>query len=306
VSTIHLTTGLPASGKTTYANKLVAESNGRVRRVNLDDIRMMMDLNDGSRRFPGANEDTVLKVQDAAILGAINDGFDIIVDNTHLVARLPNRYKRLVGGRATFHIHDFTHVPVDTCIDRDQARERSVGPAVIKDMHERMRRSKWRLASHPMNDMVAPEPYRRNDALPPAVICDIDGTLAIHNGRGPYDFEQVGTDLVNPEVRRILDLCRNSGGWGGIRDRIILLSGRQSEYRAHTERWLDDNGIVYDELWMRAEGDRRGDDIVKAELFDAHVRDLYDVRFVLDDRDRVVALWRRMGLECWQVNYGDF
>lgn len=300
--TIHLTTGLPASGKTTYAKKLVADSNGRVRRVNLDDIRMMMDLNDGSRRFPGANEDTVLKVQDAAILGAINDGFDIIVDNTHLAARLPNRYKRLVAGRATFVIHDFTNVPMETCIARDAARDRQVGPAVITDMHDRMRRSKWRLTKHPMNDVVAPEPYRRTDACPPAVICDIDGTLAIHDGRGPYEFDKVETDLVNQEVRRILDLCR--GSWSN--DRIILLSGRQSEFRAHTERWLDDNGIVYDELWMRAEDDRRGDDIVKAELFDAHVRDKYDVRFVLDDRDRVVALWRRMGLECWQVNYGDF
>jgi hypothetical protein len=56
-----------------------------------------------------------------------------------------------------------------------------------------------------------------------------------------------------------------------------------------------------DELWMRAEGDRRPDDIVKAELFDAHVRDRYDVRFV-----RVVALWRRMNLKCWQVAYGEF
>lgn len=297
--TVHLTTGLPASGKTTYAKKLVADSNGRVRRVNLDDIRMMMDLNDGSR-FDKNHEETVLKVQDAAIIGAIADGYDIIVDNTHLHARLPNRYKRIVAGRAQFHVHDFTHVPVDTCIDRDMARDRSVGPAVIKSMHEQIRRSKWRLTNHPMNDVVAPAPYVRPLGVPSAIICDIDGTLAIHDGRGPYDFEQVETDLLNPEVARILDMSMSAG------DVVIMLSGRQSEYRAHTERWLDKWNIKYDHLWMRAEADRRGDDIVKAELFDAHVRDKYSVRFVLDDRNRVVDLWRRMGLECWQVNYGDF
>lgn len=297
--TIHLTTGIPASGKTTYAKKLVADSGGQVRRVNLDDIRMMMDLNDGSR-FDKAHEETVLKVQDAAILSAINDGYDIIVDNTHLHARLPNRYKRLVAGRATFHIHDFTYMPVELCIERDCARSRKVGADVIRSMHEQMRRSKWRLTNHPMNDVVAPAPYVPMPGTPSAIICDIDGTLAIHDGRGPYDFEKVETDRVNPEVARILDMSMSAG------DTVILLSGRQTEFRAHTERWLDNWNINYDHLWMRAEGDRRGDDIVKAELFDAHVRDKYTVRFVLDDRNRVVDLWRRMNLECWQVNYGDF
>ena len=57
---------------------------------------------------------------------------------------------------------------------------------------------------------------------------------------------------------------------------------------------------------MRAAKDTRGDDVVKAELFDAHIRRRFHVRVVLDDRDRVVALWRRLGLPCWQVDYGDF
>ena len=43
---------------------------------------------------------------------------------------------------------------------------------------------------------------------------------------------------------------------------------------------------------------------MKNELFDAHVRHRFAVRVVLDDRSRVVALWRRLGLTCWQVDYG--
>ena len=35
---------------------------------------------------------------------------------------------------------------------------------------------------------------------------------------------------------------------------------------------------------MRSAGDKREDSIVKSELFDAHVRDKYNVQFVLDDR----------------------
>ena len=59
-------------------------------------------------------------------------------------------------------------------------------------------------------------------------------------------------------------------------------------------------------LFMRASGDTRKDEIVKLELFDAHVRGKYDVRLVLDDRDRVVRMWRSIGLTCLQVADGEF
>jgi len=299
---VHLTVGLPASGKSTFARQLVAESAGRMRRVSLDDLRRMLDDNDGSVRLGKDHEETVLAVQDAAVLAAINGGFDIVVDNTHLVSRIPNRLKRVVCGRARFEVHDFTGVDAEECIRRDKLRENTVGEDVIRRMDARLKSAKdgwWR---HPerLNDVPEPAAYVPDPALPTAVLCDIDGTLALHAGRGPYEIDKCETDLINPEVRRVLELCAGTG------DRIVLLSGRQSEFRAHTLRWLAAHEVPFNELWMRAEDDRRSDDIVKAELFDAHVRDRYAVRVVLDDRSRVVALWRRMGLPCWQVNYGDF
>lgn len=302
--TIHLTQGLPASGKTTAALELVRTSSGRVRRVNLDSLRLMFDDNDGSVRHGRGHEDVVLAAQDAAILAAIDAGFDVVVDNTHLVPRLPNRYKRLLASRdVEFAVIDCTQVSVEECVRRDAARSGSVGEQLIRSMHERMlsaRKSGWKLTADWMNDRPVIKPYAPTGMLPKAVLCDIDGTLAHHVSRGPYEIEKCETDLLDEEVARVLALCDRAD------DYVVLLSGRQSEFREHTERWLKANGVVYDELWMRAEGDRRPDDIVKAELFDAHVRDRYDVRFVLDDRDRVVALWRRMGLKCWQVAYGNF
>jgi predicted kinase len=300
--TVHLTVGLPASGKTTFARQLVAESGNRMRRVSLDDLRRMLDDNDGSVRLGKDHEETVLAVQDATVLAVINGGFDIVVDNTHLVSRIPNRLKRVVCGRAGFEVHDFTSVDVEECIRRDKLRERMVGEDVIRRMDARLKSAKdgwWR---HPerLNDVPEPATYVPDPSLPTAVLCDIDGTLAIHSNRGPYEIDKCETDLINPEVRRVLELCAGAG------DRIVLLSGRQSEFRAHTLRWLAAHRVPFDELWMRAEGDHRSDDIVKAELFDAHVRHRFAVRVVLDDRSRVVALWRRIGLPCWQVNYGDF
>jgi hypothetical protein len=69
--------------------------------------------------------------------------------------------------------------------------------------------------------------------------------------------------------------------------------------------WLD-NYITYDHLFMRPEKDMRPDNIVKAELFDQYVRDNFDVRFVLDDRDQVVDMWRAMGIKTLQVEPGAF
>ncbi|MGW5850491.1 phosphatase domain-containing protein [Streptomyces sp. NPDC055254] len=306
----HLMTGLPASGKTTAARALQAESGGRMRRVNLDDLRAMLDLPDPERARSYTHEQTVLEIQDAAVRAAVDGGFDVVVDNTHLTKNIPKRLKAAVGGRATFVVHDFTHVPLEECLRRDAARERRVGEEIIRilaDKHHKARKGGWRLTADWMNGTsgaAAVPPVREyvaDPALPAAVMCDIDGTLALTGDRGPYDFSRCELDLLNESVKHALDAFRRADG-----DTIVLLSGRGEEHRPQTESWLRRHQVPYDELWMRAAGDTRRDDVVKAELFDAHVRDRYAVRVSLDDRDRVVAVWRRMGLPTWQVNYGDF
>ncbi|MCX4626141.1 AAA family ATPase [Streptomyces sp. NBC_01443] len=301
---VHVMTGLPASGKTTAARALQAEAAGRMRRVNLDDLRAMLDLPDPERSRSYRHEQTVLAVQDAAVRAAVDDGFDVVVDNTHLTSRIPKRLKAAVAGRATFVVHDFTDVPVEECLRRDAARERPVGEEIIRilnDKHMSAKRGGWRLTAEWLNDQPTVEPYVADPALPSAVMCDIDGTLALTGDRSPYDFSRCEIDVLNEPVRYALDAFRRADG-----DTIVLLSGRGEENRPQTEAWLERHEVPYDELWMRPLGDTRRDDVVKAELFDAHVRHRFAVRVSLDDRDRVVAVWRRMGLPTWQVNYGDF
>ncbi|WP_308072298.1 phosphatase domain-containing protein [Streptomyces bambusae] len=302
---VHVMTGLPASGKTTAARRLQEESGGRMRRINLDDLRAMMDLPAARGERSHGHEQTVLAVQDAAVRAAVEDGFDVVVDNTHLTPHIPKRLKAAVTGLdATFVVHDFTDVPVEECVARDAAREPGVGEEIIRilaDKHAKSRRGGWRLTGDWFNDRPSAEPYTADPALPSAVLCDIDGTLALRGDRGPYDFTRCELDLLNPPVKQALDAFRRADG-----DTVVLLSGRSEEHRPQTEAWLRRHEVVYDELWMRAAGDGRSDDIVKAELFDAHVRNRFAVRVSLDDRDRVVAVWRRMGLPTWQVNYGNF
>ncbi len=200
---VHVMTGLPASGKTTAARKLQAGAGGRTRRVNLDDLRAMLDLPAAERSRSWAHEQTVLAIQDAAVRAAVDDGFDVVVDNTHLTPHIPKRLKAAVAGLATFAVHDFTGVPVEECIRRDGERERPVGEDVIRilaDKHAQATRGGWRLTDAWLNDQPPVEPYVPDPALPAAVMCDIDGTLALTGDRGPYDFTRCEVDLLNVSV----------------------------------------------------------------------------------------------------------
>lgn len=57
---------------------------------------------------------------------------------------------------------------------------------------------------------------------------------------------------------------------------------------------------------MRGVDDLRNDAIVKKELAERYILPMYNVRGVFDDRDRVVKMWRELGLTCYQCAYGSF
>ena len=58
---------------------------------------------------------------------------------------------------------------------------------------------------------------------------------------------------------------------------------------------------------MRRVGDHRSDAVSKPELFmnESGVQ-LTDVAFVLEDRAKVTAAWRKLGLRVLQVAEGDY
>ena len=47
------------------------------------------------------------------------------------------------------------------------------------------------------------------------------------------------------------------------------------------------------------------DEILKKDMLDNHV-DIDDVFLVVDDRNKVVKMWRSLGLSVFQVADGDF
>jgi predicted kinase len=251
-----LTKGLPASGKSTWAKKILSENPNSYKRVNKDDVRMMLD--DG--KFSKANESFVLKVRDSIIMLAIENGKHVIVDDTNLAPKHEQHIRELVKGVAEVVIQDFTDVDVETCVKRDLQRSQSVGESVIRGMYNQF--------------LKKTEQYNEDKNLPWAIIVDIDGTLAKMNGRGPFDWDRVGEDLCNDVIKNIV---HNYSG------DVILMSGRDSICRTETINWLYDNGIFYNELFMREHGNFEKDTIIKRRMFEENVRGKYYIEYVLDD-----------------------
>jgi hydroxymethylpyrimidine pyrophosphatase-like HAD family hydrolase len=137
--------------------------------------------------------------------------------------------------------------------------------------------------------------------LPSAVLVDVDGTLALHDGRDPYDESLVAYDLPNTAIITIVRALHKDG------HRIIVVSGRTEFARQDTMDWLDEHlQVPIDGLYLRASGDRRRDIHVKRDIYQIYIANRYDVLCVLDDRTQVVRLWRSLDLTCLQVAPGDF
>lgn len=133
-----------------------------------------------------------------------------------------------------------------------------------------------------------------------AFICDIDGTCARMDARGPFEWHRVGEDKPHQDVIDLLCILHTSGY------HIIMVSGRDGACEDITFKWLVDHGVPFSALIMRQAKDCRSDAIIKHEIYDECVKPNWDVLGVFDDRDRVVAIWRELGLRCYQVAYGDF
>lgn len=143
------------------------------------------------------------------------------------------------------------------------------------------------------------EPLER----PPAVLCDIDGTLADNKWRDPYDMTNVLHDgIIWPIVDLADTLKRQLGA------KLLIMSARPagSQVVTDTIEWLSHTSLAWDGLYMRAEGDNRPDAEVKAEIYDAAIFPNYNVKYVIDDRNSVVEMWRGKGLTVLQVADGNF
>lgn len=306
---LFITRGLPGSGKTTFARKWVAEDPRRRARVNRDNVGIQLH----GRRFY-EDRDLMQDTEKAISIAAqaqvgqlLRRGWDVICDDTNLRRRFARdlRNVALLNG-ADFEVIDMLDVPFSEVIDRNELRAGTaayVPIPVIEDMHRKFAGKNayaLPLEDEPEDEEFV-EPYVAVPGTPKAVMVNIDGTVAIMAGRGPYDEHRVHEDTPNHAVIESVRAMSAAGY------RVIFCSGRTDACRGATEKWLIEHvGVPIEALHMRRKGDMRKDSLVKRDLFNENIREHYDVLGVFDDREQVVIMWRSMGLTVFQVAEGKF
>jgi|TARA_B100001964_G_scaffold16143_1_gene16676 hypothetical protein len=163
------------------------------------------------------------------------------------------------------------------------------------------------------------------------VIFDLDGTLALIDSRREisiidndkldwdtfFNPKMISLDDPNIPVIKLAQMFHDNGF------RVVIFSGRNDRSFHATVSWLKTHDVPHDLLVMRpdkfkdnswpiADGnpatpDMRfmPDDILKKKMLDTFV-DINDVFLVVDDRQKVVDMWRSLDLTVLQVAEGDF
>ena len=295
--------GVPGSGKSTAALQLMNDFPDQFVRVNRDDIRMMMF---GEYHFTGddasTKEKAVTQVEHSLIKSAIKAGKRPLVDATNLNPQSVKSLLRLSGAHGMSVDHIDFEVSQEEAIRRDAGRTKKVGEDVIKKFFQRNKIDKvtGKLPEMPEVPMLESiEDVIQDDSLPSAVIVDVDGTVARHVSRSPYDYSKV---LSDEPIQFVIDILESLAD----RHEIIFLSGRKDSCYEDTKVWLAKHAPFWGgKLFMRPDDSNIPDYIVKEALFNENINGKYNVVAVFDDRLQVARLWSKKGLPLLKVGDPD-
>lgn len=288
-----ITKGLPASGKSSWADEYISEHPEFVK-IEKDQIRKDGRLfKDGEYSHKRGDEAIVIKERDRQIRQALQSGKSVISSDTNLVQKHVNQISNIARkNSAEIEVKSFLDVPIATLLERDKKREDAVGEQVIRRMfHEQVKK---------MSTFLKHDPE-----LPNIIVSDLDGTLTTGpRDRSPYEWHKVGNDLPNEGLTLMLDGLSiiNFEGPKMHQVPLFIFSGRDGICRPETEEWLERHDIEYDKLVMREINDNRSDAIVKSEFIEEHIRGKYNVLIWFDDRPRVANMLR----DVYGINVAQF
>lgn len=287
-----ITVGVSCSGKSTFADWMC---NGSLDHwdehwveINRDTIRFTQVKPGGdwnTYKFNKANERKVTELALSKFKWAADNKKNIIISDTNLNASTRQGWiDRLEDAGYQVEIKEF-EVTFEEAIKRDRKRHNGVGHAVIWKQLQ-----KW-------DEYKGRRIYIPDESKPSAILCDIDGTVADHEGiRSPFDWSKVGKDKLRTEIADMVKGYANADRCP-LGKPIVFLSGRDGSCYKETMEWLEDH--FYEQefvLFMREAGDTRKDYIIKEELFWKHVEPNWNIKAVFDDRPQVVRLWHRLKL----------
>lgn len=305
--------GLPGSGKSTLAKEML-ELDSNMIRVNHDSLEQSLWFG----KYIQVNRKFDEQIEEYIVNKALIEGKNVVVDNTHISSRHLDRFKKIIddidrykkniSDKIELVIIDFTdcssnyYVSVDECIRRDSLRDSKerVGKDVILKMAAGLKQAvKPRISREDIN-------YLEHDPnLPNCIIYDIDGTVSITGNRNPYDASKA-LEVDKPN-KTVIDVILSY--FHHTNTSLFAMTGREEKHRKVTSDFICKKtplGEVTLNLFMRKDGDYRGDEIVKKELYEKYIKGKFNVLVVFDDRNKVVDMWRKEGIHCFQVEPGDF
>ena len=150
------------------------------------------------------------------------------------------------------------------------------------------------------------------------VIFDVDGTLSDPSHRRhfvrtkPANWfafnELMVDDGINEQVVEVYKSLQQNGY------HMVVFTARGDDYRDETVKWLEDNGILYKDLFMRREGkgekNESGvkDSVVKQRMLDELINKYpsKEILMAVDDRHQVIQdVWIKNGIFVFDVGQGQ-
>ena len=290
--------GPPACGKSTwvknYLESLSKEEREKTVVVSRDEIRKST----GTYWVP-SREDYITELEDAAMRNAFKHDLTVINDATNLNPKTLTHLREIATecGAQTEYVP--LYVPFKEAVERDRKRGEQGGLEVTKNVIKGFYQRYFpdRLADELYVDhrYVLPMKYPRESV----VICDLDGTVAIHkSGRSPFDYERVGEDTP---LEPMVDTLRRLADGGA---KIAFVTGREKvgNCEEKTKSWIVSHvmGTRPFELYMREKHDHRHGYEVKQELAMELIKK-YNIINIFEDDPRCVKMYRDMGLQCSQA-----
>jgi hypothetical protein len=142
-------------------------------------------------------------------------------------------------------------------------------------------------------------------------VFDLDGTLAncehrVHLAR-EHRWDEFHAKCAHDAVYDAEAALMRA--WYAAGHGVAYSTGRTEPYRVLTRLWLKEHDLPQAILLMRAEDDRRPSTVTKAENLD-RIKDYFgpgdSIAFIMEDQDKLVAMWRAMGYTCLQPRPGAF
>jgi predicted kinase len=305
---IILTRGLPGSGKSTYAREWLAADPTKRVTISRDDLRMKLF----GEWYPTENrkekEAKVTQMQHAIIRKALNEGKQVMIDDTNLNPRVFKTFGQIAQEFSVPLKNIDFPVEVEEAVRRQAGRDKPVPADAVRKMARDYMGPNGQFHLFPNTYPV--KPFKAPAERVQTIAFDADGTLADVSGithlvRGKYrDFDRFHrSSLWSPANEDVVALAKEAAEKGF---KVIVVTAREEPYREVTQAWMDAMGVPYENIFMRPEKDLRPDHVVKGEMFQK-INEHYDVVHFVDDREDIARVWEEYGVQTTIVagGYGD-